>query len=53
MLADGGPDLERVLIAGLFELLGVDGGVVATFPDVGVAGVDLGGAQSCVDLLRF
>ena len=43
MLTDGGPDLERVFIAGLFELLGVDGGVLSTFPDVGVASVDLGG----------
>ena len=53
MLADGGPDLERVFIAGLCKLLGVDGGVLATFPDVDVAGVDLGGLEAVLICCAF
>ena len=50
MLADGGPDLERVFIARLFSLPGVDGGVLATLPTVDVAGLGAGGVSDLVGL---
>jgi len=42
--------LERVFMAGLFNSLGVDRGVLATLPTVDVAGV---GAVGVSDLLAW
>ena len=52
VFADGGPDLERVFIAGPFTLLGTDGGVLAALRDA-VAGLGVGGLEAVLIRCAF
>ena len=43
VLADGGPDLECLFMAGLFTLLGVALGVLAALSTLNLVGLDVAG----------
>ena len=46
VFANGAPDLERVFVAGLFTLLGVDLGALAAPPALDLAALGVAGLDS-------